>query len=145
MLYYTCSSPRGSICIRIHTYATVASLLKTCCTTRLAVQMLDSDRVWPANAKKFLTFQYVNVILVSMMGRGRQHTRISLMILAQAVEDVLRFELGLPLEGLDGSEQDEVYEEARVYIMRYPRLVERYRKLHNKKKEWLEEVQDARE
>lgn len=80
-----------------------------------------------------------------MMGRGRQHTRISLMILAQAVEDVLRFELGLPLEGLDDNEQDEVYEEARVYIMRYPRLVERYRKLHNKKKQWLEEVRDARE
>ena len=80
-----------------------------------------------------------------MMGRGRQMTRISLMILAQAVEDVLRFELGLPLEGLDDNEQDDVYEDAKVYIMRYPRLVERYRKLHNKKKEWLEEVKDARE
>lgn len=79
------------------------------------------------------------------MGRGKQYTRISLMILAQAVEDVLRFELGLPLEGIDDGQEDDVYEEARVYIMRYPRLVERYQRLHNKKKEWLEEVLDARE
>lgn len=67
------------------------------------------------------------------------------MILAQAVEDVLRFELGLPLEGIDETELDDAYEEARVYIMRYPRLVARYRKLKNKKRQWLEEVQDARE
>lgn len=80
-----------------------------------------------------------------MRVRGRQMTRISLMILAQAVEDVLRFELGLPLEGLNDSEQDDVYEDAKVYIMRYPRLVERYRKLHGKKKEWLQEVENARE
>lgn len=78
------------------------------------------------------------------MGRGR-HTRISLMILAQAVEDVLRFELGLPLEGVSKSEQEELYEEALEYIMKYPRLVSRYKKLIKKKREWLREVEDARE
>lgn len=78
------------------------------------------------------------------MGRGR-HTRISLMILAQAVEDVLRFELGLPLEGVSKAEQEELYEEALEYIMKYPRLVSRYKKLNKKKREWLREVEDARE
>jgi len=29
--------------------------------------------------------------------------------------------------------------------MRYPSLVERYRKLNGKKKEWLQEVESARE
>lgn len=72
-------------------------------------------------------------------------TRISLMILAQAVEDVLRFELGLPLEGVTAKEEDDMYEEAKLYIMRYPSLVKRYRKLNNKKKEWLQEVENARE
>jgi hypothetical protein len=75
--------------------------------------------------------------------RGKQLTRISLMILAQAVEDVLRFELGLPLEGVSKEEQDELYEEALEFIMRYPRLVERYKKLN--KEEWLKEVENARE
>ena len=79
------------------------------------------------------------------MGRGRQHTRISLMILAQAVEDVLRFELGLPLEGVSKAEHEELYEEALLYIMKYPRLVSRYKKLTKKKREWLREVEDARE
>jgi hypothetical protein len=65
------------------------------------------------------------------------------MILAQAVEDVLRFELGLPLEGVSKEEQDELYEEALEFIMRYPRLVERYKKLN--KEEWLKEVENARE
>lgn len=72
-------------------------------------------------------------------------TRISLMILAQAVEDVLRFELGLPLEGVTTKEEDDMYEEAKLYIMRYPSLVKRYQKLTGKKKEWLQEVENARE
>lgn len=78
-----------------------------------------------------------------MRVRGKQLTRISLMILAQAIEDVLRFELGLPLEGVTPEEQEELYEEALEYIMRYPRLFERYKKLN--KQEWLKEVEDARE
>jgi hypothetical protein len=72
-------------------------------------------------------------------------TRISLMILAQAVEDVLRFELGLPLEGVKSKEEDDMYEEAKLYIMRYPSLVKRYSKLTGRKKEWLQEVENARE
>lgn len=67
------------------------------------------------------------------------------MILAQAVEDVLRFELGLPLEGIDPEEVEEVYSEAHMYIMRYPRLISRYKKLEQSKREWLQEVENARE
>jgi len=67
------------------------------------------------------------------------------MILAQAVEDVLRFELGLPLEGIEPEEVEEAYAEARMYIMRYPRLVDRYKRLHGKKQQWLQEVENARE
>ena len=92
-----------------------------------------------------LTIALCFVIIVCMRVRGRQMTRISLMILAQAVEDVLRFELGLPLEGVKSKEEDDMYEEAKLYIMRYPSLVERYRKLNGKKKEWLQEVESARE
>lgn len=79
-----------------------------------------------------------------MDSRGRL-TRLSLMILAQAVEDVLRFELGLPLEGIDPEEVEEAYAEARMYIMRYPRLIDRYKKLRRHKREWLQEVENARE
>lgn len=79
-----------------------------------------------------------------MDSKGRL-TRLSLMILAQAVEDVLRFELGLPLEGIEPDEIEEAYAEARMYIMRYPRLVDRYKKLQRQKREWLEEVEHARE
>lgn len=79
-----------------------------------------------------------------MESRGRL-TRLSLMILAQAVEDVLRFELGLPLEGIEPDEVEEAYAEARMYIMRYPRLVDRYKRLHGKKQQWLQEVENARE
>lgn len=79
-----------------------------------------------------------------MDSRGRL-TRLSLMILAQAVEDVLRFELGLPLEGIEPEEVEEAYAEARMYIMRYPRLVDRYKRLHGKKQQWLQEVENARE
>lgn len=79
-----------------------------------------------------------------MESRGR-FTRLSLMILAQAVEDVLRFELGLPLEGIDDGQEEEAYAEARMYIMRYPRLIERYRRLSGQKLEWLQEVENARE
>lgn len=82
--------------------------------------------------------------IMFVMGRGR-HTRISLMILAQAVEDVLRFELGLPLEGVSEAEHEELYEEALTYIMKYPRLVSRYKKLRKQKREWLQEVANARE
>lgn len=83
--------------------------------------------------------------MLFMGGRGRQMTRISLMILAQAVEDVLRFELGLPLEGVSRKEEDDLYEEAKLYIMRYPSLVQRYKKLNGRKKQWLQEVEEARE
>lgn len=78
-----------------------------------------------------------------MRGRGRRkHHILDLMVLAQAVEDVLRFELGLPLEGVAKKKLDESYEDALVYIMKFPKLRERYKKLNKKK--WLEDVEDAR-
>lgn len=82
-------------------------------------------------------------IIVNMSGRGRQKHILDLLVLAQAVEDVLRFELGLPLEGVAKKKRDESYEDALIYIMKFPKLRERYKKLN--KKRWLREVQDARE
>lgn len=79
-----------------------------------------------------------------MSGRGRQRKHIlDLLILAQAVEDVLRFELGLPLEGVAKKKRDESYEDALLYIMKFPKLRERYRRIN--KKLWLKEVEEARE
>lgn len=95
--------------------------------------------------KKYVDFYCLFWYNVFMDVGGRQITRISLLILAQAVEDVLRFELGLPLEGVSGTEEDALYEEAKVYIMRYPSLVKRYKRLNNRKLQWLREVENARE
>lgn len=68
--------------------------------------------------------------------------RLPLEILAQAIEDVLRYELGLPLIAIDKQEEAEShYEEALEVIYRYPTLV---RKLRRNKRKWLKEVEDAR-
>ncbi len=86
---------------------------------------------------------YSSDIIVNMGGRGRQKHILDLLILAQAVEDVLRFELGLPLEGVAKKKRDESYEDALVYIMKFPKLRERYSRLNKQK--WLREVQDAKQ
>jgi len=78
-----------------------------------------------------------------MSGRGRPKHILDLLVLAQAVEDVLRFELGLPLEGVAKKKRDESYEDALVYIMKFPKLRERYKKLN--KRRWLKDVQHARQ
>lgn len=79
-----------------------------------------------------------------MRGRGRQkHHILDLLVLAQAVEDVLRFELGLPLEGVGKKKLDESYEDALLYIMRFPKLRDRYKKIN--KRTWLREVEAALE
>ena len=64
--------------------------------------------------------------------------RLQLYILAQAVEDVLRFELEDFCEDL---EEDE-YLDALTYILRYPKL--RQRLASHDKRSWLGEIEDAR-
>lgn len=78
-----------------------------------------------------------------MGGRGRPKHILDLLVLAQAVEDVLRFELGLPLEGVTRKKRNQSYEDALLYIMKYPTLRDRYGRLNKRK--WLREVEDARE
>lgn len=78
-----------------------------------------------------------------MGGRGRPKHILDLLVLAQAVEDVLRFELGLPLEGVARKKRNQSYEEALVFVMKYPSLRERYKKIN--KRLWLREVEHARE
>lgn len=78
-----------------------------------------------------------------MGGRGRPKHILDLLVLAQAVEDVLRFELGLPLEGVTRKKRNQSYEDALVYIMKYPSLRERYKRLN--KRRWLREVEHARQ
>lgn len=78
-----------------------------------------------------------------MSGRGRPKHILDLLVLAQAVEDVLRFELGLPLEGVARKKRGESYEDALMFIMKYPSLHERYKRIN--KRRWLREVEHARE
>ena len=69
---------------------------------------------------------------------------IQLQVLLQALEDILNFELGLPLTGLEpGETPEDIYDEALEFIARYPRLVRRW-KTRNKRL-WLKELIDARE
>jgi len=82
-----------------------------------------------------------------MRGGGRQTKSdlLDLLVVAQAVVDVLRFELGLPLEGVTKKNRDEVYEEALIFLMRNPKLERRYKQLMNKKLKWLKEIEDAKQ
>jgi hypothetical protein len=67
--------------------------------------------------------------------------KLELLILAQAVEDVLRFELGLPLVGHSDIEED-VYMDALAFMSKYPTLMRKY--YRGNKNLWLQEVEDAR-
>lgn len=82
-----------------------------------------------------------------MRGGGRQTKSdlLDLLVVAQAVVDVLRFELGLPLEGVSKNKRDDVYEEALIFLMRNPKLEKRYRQLVNKKMRWLQEIENAKQ
>lgn len=68
--------------------------------------------------------------------------KLQLHILAQAIEDVLRFELGLPLVGAAAQTHPELYAEALSFLARYPTLVNRWK--YANKRAWLKEVHDAR-
>lgn len=72
--------------------------------------------------------------------------RLELEILAQALEDVLRFELGLPLTGCEPSQEEYWYEDALTYLSRHPRASERLKFLETlNKTELLREVERVRE
>lgn len=68
---------------------------------------------------------------------------VQLHVIAQAIEDVLRYELGLPLEGALTAEASEIYQEALEYLRQYPKFNKRYKKIN--KLNWLREVEYARE
>lgn len=65
--------------------------------------------------------------------------RLQLQVLLQALNDVISYELSLPLAGvLSKKEAEEHYEDALEYVMKYPTLV---RRLQQKDKaEWLKEL-----
>jgi len=67
--------------------------------------------------------------------------RLQLLILAQALEDILLYELGLPLVGSPRN-VEEAYENALAYIGAYPTLINRWKS--RDKRTWLNEVRDAR-
>jgi hypothetical protein len=71
---------------------------------------------------------------------------LHLLVLSQALEDLLRFELGLPLEGqLRAGEAEDFYEEALVLVSHYPPLRQRVVKLKKAgKRRWLKELENAR-
>lgn len=68
---------------------------------------------------------------------------VQLHVIAQAIEDVLRYELGLPLEGALSEEATLIYNEALDYLKQYPKFKRRYNKRN--KLNWLREVEYARE
>ncbi len=69
--------------------------------------------------------------------------RLQLQVLLQALEDILSYELGLPLAGVSSrKEAEEHYEEALIHIAQYPRLVKRWK--NSDKKQWLKELANVR-
>ena len=65
-------------------------------------------------------------------------------MLAQCIEDVLRYELGMPLIGItDDFAREEAYEDALCYVSRFPSLRNRFTHVVHKKR-WLKELEDAR-
>jgi len=69
--------------------------------------------------------------------------RLQLHIMAQALEDVLRFELNLPLVGVKGEYSEAIYWEAFEFLLQYPGVTYRLATVPNKHR-WLKELQDAR-
>lgn len=69
---------------------------------------------------------------------------LQLQMLLQALQDILSFELGLPLDGLNqGDSPDDIYDESLVLISRYPRLLKRWRT--EDKQKWLTEITNVRQ
>lgn len=75
--------------------------------------------------------------------RGGRPDIVQLHVIAQAIEDVLRYELGLPLEGVMSDEAIQIYYDSLEYLKQYPAFKKRYKKRN--KLNWLREVESARE
>lgn len=71
--------------------------------------------------------------------------RLSTLILAQAIEDILRFELGLPLVGVDACDYEDAYQDALCFVAKYPTLLKKIRAERTYKQKWLEDVDNARQ
>ena len=71
--------------------------------------------------------------------------RLQTLILAQAIEDILRFELGLPLIGVEPSSYEEAYQDALVFVARYPTLLKKVKSSVVYKRKWLARVDDAKQ
>jgi hypothetical protein len=67
-----------------------------------------------------------------------------LLVLAQAVEDVLLLDLGGVLSDNE-QEDEELYEEALLFISRYDRIRKRLRKKDAFKRRWLIQIREAKE
>lgn len=77
---------------------------------------------------------------------------IELHVVGQALEDILKYELGLPLEGLSRLEQPYVYYETLFFLEKeYPVVYKRLLKLkglHDRREgklAWLREIEYARQ
>ena len=68
---------------------------------------------------------------------------VQLHVMAQAIEDVLRYELGLPLEGVAYEDSTKTYYEALEFLRQFPKFKQRHKKIN--KLNWLREVEYARE
>ena len=69
---------------------------------------------------------------------------VELHIVGQALEDVLRYELGLPLEGIAFSERPLIYGETLYFLQQeYPTVYQRLQKIPSKLA-WLRELEYAR-
>lgn len=74
--------------------------------------------------------------------------KLQLHILAQALEDVLRYELGLPLVGASarGRHRELIYWEALDFLSQYQGLMLRWtRTTEPGRQRWLKEIENARE
>src|SRR5688572_20529893 len=64
---------------------------------------------------------------------------LQLHVLLQALQDILSYELGLPLDGLEpGEDPEDIYFDSIALIARYPKLLSRWKTKN--KLEWLKEL-----
>ena len=70
---------------------------------------------------------------------------VELQVVGQALEDILRYELNLPLEGIARSEGPHLYCETLYFLQKeYPAVYQRLQKIPSKLA-WLRELEHARQ
>jgi hypothetical protein len=67
-----------------------------------------------------------------------------LLVLAQAVDDILVIDLGCSISESDDEDQ-EIYEEALLFVSRYGKIKKRLRKKEAFKWRWLYQIREAKE